>query len=322
MIILNPNPCFDVTFWVRKFSAGSIQRSYQHTYLPGGKGVNVARACKKLDYQTHLIILLPQDEGDHFQKLFSGENIKVSYHMVNGEVRKVGVIYPDDPHDTTLIVGNGPKITEQNWIDYCRLTADNVSKNELVLEMGSMPDGFPDNALDLLLSAVHAKGGKLLVDTSPVGIKSLKKERLDFIKPNLEEAEAILSDSIGDFYKPDHENVKERAIQAAEKLYEKYADVVLVTAGASGVALKSREKAKWLPALEVPTYLFKSAVGAGDTFLAGFASHIEKNEFKTEFLEEAIYRGMAAAAAQCENYDPGEFSMPRFNEYLKQALHV
>ena len=64
MLILNPNPCIDITMWVKQLVQGSVHRAIKNETTAGGKGINVARACKTMGVDPHLYLMLPMHEGD------------------------------------------------------------------------------------------------------------------------------------------------------------------------------------------------------------------------------------------------------------------
>ena len=181
--------------------------------------------------------------------------------------------------------------------------------------MGSLPSNHPENAIDRLAQTINSAGGKLLVDTSPVAFKSRSKEVLDFISPNLEEAEAMISNKSGDLFVPNDDNVSERALAAAEALFGKVGKNIIVTAGAHGCAFKNADEHLWLPAFVISPDRYKSAVGAGDSFVAGFAIYYETHQTEINW-KEAIKYGMATAAASCETYRAGGFVKARVLEIL------
>jgi fructose-1-phosphate kinase PfkB-like protein len=137
---------------------------------------------------------------------------------------------------------------------------------------------------------------------------------LDFISPNLEEAEALIQNVPDNIYLINEENVEERALAAAGKLYGKLAKNVLITAGKFGVAFKNSTEHFWVPAFTLPEDKFKSSVGAGDSFVAGFAMYLE--EHPGDF-QNAIKFGMACGAAQCETYEPGNLIKERALEIFE-----
>ena len=318
MMILNPNPCIDVTMWVKQLVHGSVHRAIKNETTAGGKGINVARACKIMGIEPHLYVMLPVQEGDFYKELLNSEGHDVEYLEVLGEVRKAIILNEEASSAITIVNGLGPDITEKDWDDYCFSAAKKTQAGEIVLLMGSLPNNHPENALDSLAKTIASVGAKLLVDTSPTAFESRQSEILDFISPNLEEAEAILSKGSGDLFISNDENVSQRALSAADALYEKVGKNIIVTAGSHGCAFKNATEHWWLPAFIILADNYKSAVGAGDSFIAGFGIYYETHQSDTSGVnwKEAIKFGMATAAASCETYRAGGFVQARALEIL------
>lgn len=306
--------------WVKQLVQGSVHRAIKNETTAGGKGINVARACKTMGVDPHLYLMLPMHEGDFYRELLDSEGHDVEYLEVAGEVRKAIIMNEEASSAITVFNGLGPDITEKNWDEYCVAAAKKTQKGEIVLMMGSLPSNHPDNAIDRLAKTIDVAGGKLLVDTSPAAFKSRKTEILDFISPNLEEAEAMISNKSGDLFVPNDENVSKRALAAAEALFNKVGKNIIVTAGAHGCAFKNADEHWWLPAFVISPDQYKSAVGAGDSFVAGFAIYYETHQSETNW-EEAIKYGMATAAASCETYRAGGFEKSRVLEILSGGIH-
>jgi 1-phosphofructokinase family hexose kinase len=316
MLILTPNPCLDLIFWVKKLSVGSVHRASKNESSAGGKGVNVARASAALDTPAHLILMLPIELGDIYKEKLKKEKLKVSYFDIKGEVRKAIITNQHSSSDITVVNGLGPEITANDWDGYCELVIENVSKGELVLLMGSMPNNSPGDAIDRLISQLHNAGAKVLVDTSPASFNSRKNQIIDFITPNLEEAEALIAGADGTIFELNHNNIQERSLAAAKKLQSTVAEHVFITAGEYGCAFDNGEESWFLPAFKIDQSRYKSAVGAGDSFVAGIANYLHINADQPNW-KECVKFGMATAAASCESYLAGGVEKSRVAEILK-----
>ena len=306
--------------WVKQLVHGSVHRAIKNETTAGGKGINVARACKTMGVDPHLYLMLPAREGDFYKDLLDSEGHDVEYLEIEGEVRKAIIMNEEASSAITVVNGLGPDIMEKNWDEYCVAAAKKTQKDEIVLMMGSLPSNHPENAIDRLAQTINKAGGKLLVDTSPAAFKSCNNQVLDFISPNLEEAEAMISNKSGDLFVPNDDNVSERALSAAKALFNKVGKNIIVTAGAHGCAFKNADEHWWLPAFIISPDRYKSAVGAGDSFVAGFAIYYETHQTQTNW-KEAIKYGMATAAASCETYRAGGFKKSRVLEILSGGAH-
>lgn len=315
MLILTPNPCIDLTMWVKTLVVGSVHRASKNETTAGGKGINVSRAVRTLGGTPHLFLMLPKHEGDFYKELLAPEGHNVDYFEVEGEVRKAIIINKESSSDITVVNGIGPEIISADWEKYCEESAKRTAKDEIVLMMGSLPNNFPANALATLTTAIHGAGGRLLIDTAPVAFPTLNGEIVDFISPNLEEAEALIHGTSGDLFIPSEENIEERAMQACEKLFNVISKNVIVTAGKFGCAFKNADEHWWLPAYAISPDRYKSAVGAGDSWVAGFASYVSENP-KDFSWKTAVRYGMASGASSTETFRAGGIEKARVFELL------
>lgn len=313
MLILTPNPCLDLTVWVERLSLGSVHRTTRNKTSAGGKGINVARASSALGHPGHLILMLPKIQGDLYKSKLDSENLNVSYIDVAGEVRTAIIVNQESHKDITVINGLGPEITVADWQKYCDFVEMQCQKNELVLLMGSMPPNIPRNGIDQLAKIIHAKGGKILVDTSPGSYKAVSNEILDFITPNLEEAEALIHGINGNLFEINDQNIEQRALKACDEIQGKLAEHVLITAGEFGCAFKNSNERWFLPAFTIDDINYKSAVGAGDSFVAGFACYLNSNASSIDW-RDCVKFAMATAAASCESYVAGEIDRIRVEQ--------
>ena len=315
MLILSPNPCFDAQFWVKDLIPGSVVRSLENTYTPGGKGLNVAKVATTMgNTNFRLLVMLPKVEGSLFKELLAPEKYDVTYLDIEGGIRKAILVNKENSLENTVIVGKGPDMQNGDWDRYLSLVKELVRPGEIVVEMGSLASNYPSNAIEELAKIVHDKGAKLLVDTSPACFKTRGNSVLDFITPNLDEAEALINNTSGDVYVVDDTDIEKRAMAAAEKLYGTVAHTVMITTGKHGIALKTEKEHLWIPAYTVSDSAFKSSVGAGDSFVAGFVTYLEQNPGE---FESAIRFGMSTAAAQCETFEPGNLKKDRALEIFK-----
>lgn len=290
-------------------------RSKENSYLPGGKGINVARVCKTIGTPAvRSIVMLPRVESDLYKDLLNKEGHEVQFVDIDGGIRHAILINQETNSHNSVIIGKGPELGAQDWDKFCEQVASTVRSGEIVVEMGSLPPGFPSSAINALYEVVHRAGAQLLVDSSPSVLKTRGEALLDFVTPNLEEAEALVHGYSTDLYVVNDEDVEARALAAADALFNSVASTVLITCGKHGVAVKSAGVSEWIPAYLVSDEKFKSSVGAGDSFVAGFATYLEQHSHD---LVQAVKFGMSCAAAQCETYEPGNLSKQRAYEIFE-----
>lgn len=63
ILCVAPNPSIDKLFEVERLEPGEIHRPTSFTQVPGGKGLNVARAAATLGADVHVVALLGGHAG-------------------------------------------------------------------------------------------------------------------------------------------------------------------------------------------------------------------------------------------------------------------
>jgi 6-phosphofructokinase 2 len=102
---------------------------------------------------------------------------------------------------------------------------------------------------------------------------------------------------------------RERACAAAARLAQRVR-FAIVTAGAAGVALAGETEAAWI---EAPPVSVRNSVGAGDSFVGGFAGAVDRGGD----VRSAVVAGIAAAAASVETALAGGVDPRRVEELAR-----
>jgi fructose-1-phosphate kinase PfkB-like protein len=143
-----------------------------------------------------------------------------------------------------------------------------------------------------LIRAARAEGSRVFLDTSGKALQAGLGARPDFIKPNREEAEALLSRKL---------RSTAAVADAAHDLIAKGAASVAISLGADGLVWAERQNgATWLA--RPPKMKAISTVGCGDATVAGFAIAAARGLGS----EDAIRLAAACGAANCLAKAPGK----------------
>jgi 1-phosphofructokinase family hexose kinase len=173
-----------------------------------------------------------------------------------------------------------------------------------VIFSGSLPEGVPPDFFARLIASARACGCRTFLDTSGEALRLAVSAKPDFVKPNRDEAKALLGSPV------DSPN---SAVRAIERLLALGARSAAVSLGADGLLFSSGKSASVLfaPALSLQA---RSTVGCGDSALAGFAHAIASNSSD----EEALRLAAACGAANCFADSPGAASGEAIRTYKGQ----
>lgn len=316
--IFNPNPVFDRTVTVPRVVPGAVIRAQGAEITCGGKGINVARALRSLGTET--LVMLPVGARDRsgYEALLAAEDIPAEVIPVTGGVRSATILLESESDRVTVVNEAGEFEDPTQWSDVVARVVATMKPGDLLLTMGSLPSGLAASSLVELVRGVHARGARILVDTSPLWLAPVLAANPDVVTPNLDEAEACLGSSdarVMDAQVMDHATARTRADQAARELVARGARTALVTAGGAGVAVATADSHAWVPAVSVNVI---STVGAGDSLVAGFAHAWHRSGLSDDFADivAAVRSGVACAAASCEQVLAGGVDPNRYAELL------
>jgi 1-phosphofructokinase family hexose kinase len=307
----------------------------------GGKGVNVARVLRGYGLHPAIVGFVAADDREQLLGLLDREGATVVPVDVPGRVRQAIVMIEQAAGRVTVVNEPGGAVVPETWDRYVRAVEDRLTGQAVLVCAGSLPPGVPAGGYGELVQAARRAGVFTILDTAPQALRAALGSQPDLVTPNLEEAEAVLDDAVGDVLTTAVTDVRQRSERAALALCRAGAVRAAVTAGAHGVALARGETLSWVPATPVEVV---SAVGAGDSFVggvvlgllangllaigllaigqavdglagdrdrssggsdAGSAEHAESAEHASQLWTRVMVRGVATASASCEQLRAG-----------------
>lgn len=306
---------------VPRVSPGAVIRAQSAELTCGGKGINVVRALRSLGAEALLILPVGTRDRAAYEGLLAAEKLAAEIIPVAGGVRTATILLESDVDRVTVINEAGTFEDPAQWRDVVSRVVTTAHDGDLVMIMGSLPSGLAASALVELVAGLHARGARVLVDTAPQWLENVLATKPDVITPNLDEAEACLglTDArVMDSHSLDDTEARGRADRAARQLVERGARIALVTAGGAGVAIATADAHAWVSAVSVEVV---STVGAGDSFVAGFAYTWQNSGMKEDLsaIVEAVRSGVASAAASCEQVLAGGVVRARYSELLSRV---
>ena len=255
-------------------------------FEPGGGGINVARAIKKLGGEATAIYLAGGCSGKIFTQLLNDESVD-SIVTATKESTRENLIVLDTASNLQYRLGMpGPEISEPEW-QQCLQSIEQITDVEYIVASGSLSPGIPTDIFARIAFIARKKNARLIVDSSGDALKLAIQEGVYLIKPNLGELSLLLA--------KEELNI-ELVDDAAKEVIEKgNCEVVVVSMGPAGAMLVTKELALQIMP---PAVKRKSTVGAGDSMVAGIVFSLSKN--KT--LTEAVQYGVASGTAATMNY--------------------
>ena len=249
---------------------------------PGGGGINIARAIKKLGGAATAIFPSGGYTGKYFNYLLEKEHINAVIIETANETRE-NIIVVDQANNNQYRFGMpGTELAETEW-KKCLQAVEEISDVEFIIASGSLPPGVPDNIYALLAKIAKTKKAKFIVDTSGDALKQAIAEGVYMLKPNLGELSYLAGKK--ELQVDEVKNVAREIITKGE------CEVMVVSMGAAGAMLVTDEIAEIFtpPAVER-----KSTVGAGDSMVAGIVFYLALGKSLLQAVQYGVACGTAA----------------------------
>lgn len=274
------NPSVDYIVRLSELEEGELNRSNQTEKFPGGKGINVSRIVKEHGKETLALGFIGGFTGEFIKDELNLRGIQHDFVEVEGDTR-INVKLKTSVE--TEINASGPVITEEN-IQSLINQIEKLNSDDHVVFAGSVPSGH-DALYARLAEHLHQQNVPFSIDAEGEKLTSTLMYQPYLVKPNKFELEGIIGRSL--------ESVEE-VVEAAKYLIEQGAENVLVTLGKDGALFINKEHQF---RVSNPDGVLVNSVGAGDSTVAGFISHEDKD------IVEQIKYSIASGSATAFNED-------------------
>ena len=273
------NPAVDLVIQVPNCQIGTLNRSKGEEYVAGGKGINMSVILKRLGIDNIATGFLGGFSGKYIDEFLENEGINPRFIAVEGTTR-INVKVKGEVE--TEINAAGPTVGKEKFQQLMNYFKDVIKEGDIVFLAGNAAPGLDETSYIEIAKLCHARGVKLVLDTTKDSLLACLPYQPFIIKPNQHELEELFGVKI---------ETQQEMIAYAFKLKEKGARNVLVSCGEEGAFLVD-ETGKVLTS-NTPKGTLINWVGAGDSMLAGFmAKYIETNDFK-----ESLIQGTASGSA-------------------------
>jgi 6-phosphofructokinase 2 len=278
---LTMNPTIDVAYDVDRVRHTRKMRAEGERVCPGGGGINVARVFARLGGNASCYYLSGGAMGAAFDGLVKQHGLTCRRIAIAQETRVSLAVLERASGKEYRFVPRGPMVAESEWRECLEQLAK--ARCDYVVASGSLPRGVPSDFYARLAGILRTRAIPLVLDSSGEALREgLAAGSLLLVKPSLGELRELVGSEV--------ESPEDIADAALGIVGAGQAELVAVTMGHRGAVLASSEGAIHLPAIEIET---KSAVGAGDSFLAGMVHALGEGRAPLE----AFRYGMAAGAA-------------------------
>ena len=281
IVTLTLNPAIDLACSAPAVRHTHKVRTKDEHIDPGGGGINVARVLHALGADTMALILAGGVTGALIEDLLTEAAVPHQTIRVKGRTRISFTVYDQAAGVEYRFVPEGPTAEPQD----CRavLAALETTHADWLVASGSLERGMPVDIYRQIAAIALRRGIPFVLDTSGPPLAAALGPGIDLIKPSLGELEALTGRPLP--------TDREQEAEAMALVKAGKARMVAVTLGENGAFVASAEGIARLPGLSAP---FRSAVGAGDSFLAAMVQALARKEATSAALGWGIAAGTAA----------------------------
>ncbi|RAJ76785.1 6-phosphofructokinase 2 [Chitinophaga dinghuensis] len=275
------NPAIDKSVIIPALAPEKKLSCSMPVFEPGGGGVNVARAIKKLQGEATAVYLAGGYSGNFFNSLLDMEAIPFIMVPISSHTRENLIVLDKSTGLQYRFGMPGPMVSPQEF-DQCLEVIRHMETTWLVVS-GSLPAGAPASIYGTAAAIAKGRGIKCIVDTSGAALKAAVDTGVYLIKPNLSE----LSYLVG------KESLCGNEVVAAAKevINSGKCEIVVVSLGAAGALVVTD---KIVHTIAAPTVRCNSTVGAGDCMVAGIVYQLSQGEDIVAAVRFGVACGTAA----------------------------
>ena len=282
IVAITFNPCIDKSTTVASILPDKKLRCTEPKFEPGGGGINVARAIKKLGGESKVIFPAGGYSGKFLKTLLDKEEVYAEIVETQTHTRENLIVLDQSSNSQYRFGMPGSKLTEAEW-SACLEKLKNSRGVRFIVASGSLPPGMPVDAFVEIAAIAKKLNAKLIVDTSGEALKVAVAQGVYLTKPNINELASLAGKK---------ELKKEEVVTTARELIARGgSEVLVVSLGPEGaILITATESIQMMP----PKVERKSTVGAGDSMVAGIVLSLAKGKSMKETLQYGIACGTAA----------------------------
>jgi len=304
IITVTLNAALDKTLEVPNFTPGRRHRTVDQTTMPGGKGVNIARAIKRLGQPVIATGLTGGATGGRIVEALGDEAILAAFVRIREESRTNTAVLDPTTGLHTEINERGPSVSAQE-LDLFREKLVYLAKGaSICVFAGSLPRGVEPDIYADLIRAVRKLGVTTIIDTDGEPLRLAVRAEPEVVSPNELEAEELVGHEFND------SDDRARAVAEIARLGAAEA-IMTVPDGCYAQVLEGGSP--MLYRVSVEPLDARSPIGSGDAFLAGYVAA----RYSGRPPVECLRYGVACGAESTQHIGAGILEPARVERLLE-----
>jgi 1-phosphofructokinase/tagatose 6-phosphate kinase len=306
IITVTLNAALDKTLEVPNFTPGRRHRTVEQTTMPGGKGVNIARAIKRLGQPVIATGLAGGATGTRIVEGLTDESILNDFVRIRDESRTNTAVLDPTTGLHTEINERGPAVSDQElelFRDKLLYLAKGAS---ICVFAGSLPRGVGHDIYGRLIRDLRKLGVCTMIDTDGEPLRQAVRAEPAVVSPNELEAEELVGHEFND--------VADRA-QAVVEMTRLGASEAIMTVPDGCFARVQEEGRATLHRVRVEEQEARSSIGSGDAFLAGYVAA----RYAGRTASDCLRYGVACGAESTQHFGAGILDPGRVEKLLGEV---
>ena len=294
IVTVTLNAAVDRTLLVPNFQIGQRHRASVGFLSAGGKGINIARALKRLGTPVVCTGLAGGRNGILLVEELTQEGVLNDFVRIRGESRTSTAVLDPTSNAYTEINEAGPEIADDELETLREKLAYLTQGADFVVFAGSLPRGVDTSFYAEAIRDAGRRHQLAVIDADGEPFRLGVGAEPHLVAPNVREAEELVGHEFGE---------EEDLGTALDEIAELGARNVLITMETGCYALLREDRNEVRLRARAPELEPVSTIGAGDTLLAGFlAARAAGRSF-----EDAVRTAVATGAASVLEPGPGRF---------------
>jgi 1-phosphofructokinase family hexose kinase len=298
IVTVTLNAALDRTLTVPNLQLGQRHRASASLSLAGGKGINIARALKRLDVPVVATGLAGGGTGTRILEELAEEAILHDFVRIRDNSRTSTAVVDPMASSYTELYEWGPQV-EPDELDVLREKLRYLSTSaEYVVFAGSLPRGVETGFYAEAIRDLSRRGVQTVLDSEGEPLRLGVEAEPTIVSPNDREAEGLVGWEFND---------QEDFVSALDRIGEMGARNVLISQTTGCWALLREERSRRHLRASAPLVDVVSGVGSGDVLLAAFIAARVAGRTADEALRGAVAAGTASTIeVGAGRFDPRE----------------